>query len=100
MSSSPAVNGDQGSQSHNIFLQGVSGKKLDAIYTKAWQCGLKTTYYLRTLGATQIEKATLDAKTFGFTQKRSYTVSQEQNASEDKEVRPACNLEEGCESCQ
>jgi hypothetical protein len=30
-------------------------------------------YYLRTLGATQIEKSTLDAKKFGFTQKRTYT---------------------------
>jgi ribonucleoside-diphosphate reductase alpha chain len=34
---------------------------------------LKTTYYLRSLGATQIEKSTLDGKKFGFTQKREYT---------------------------
>ncbi len=34
--------------------------------------GLKTTYYLRTLAATQIEKSTLDAGKFGFTQKREY----------------------------
>ena len=34
--------------------------------------GLKTTYYLRTLAATQIEKSTLDAAKFGFTQKREY----------------------------
>lgn len=58
--------------SHNVFMQGVSGKKLNDIYIAAWQAGLKTTYYLRTLGASQIEKASLDANKFGFTQKRIY----------------------------
>ncbi len=57
------------SQSHNVLMKGVSGKMLDDIYRTAWKLGLKATYYLRTLGASQIEKATLDAK-FGFTQKR------------------------------
>ncbi len=65
------------SQSHNVFMQGVSGKKLDQIYMTAWELGLKTMYYLRTLGATQIEKSTLDAKKFGFTQKREYTAVQD-----------------------
>lgn len=60
------------SQSHNVFMQGVDGKKLDEIYKTAWHTGLKTTYYLRTLGATQIEKATLGTQ-WGFTQKREYT---------------------------
>ena len=60
-------------QSHNIFFQGTSGKKLNDIYMKAWLLGLKTTYYLRTLGASQIEKSTLDANKFGFTQKRDHT---------------------------
>lgn len=60
------------SQSHNVFMKGVSGKKLNDIYLKAWRMGLKSTYYLRTLAASQIEKSTLDAKKFGFTQKREY----------------------------
>lgn len=60
--------------SHNVFMQGVSGKKLNDIYISAWKKGLKTTYYLRTLGASQIEKSTLDANKFGFTQKRIYKV--------------------------
>lgn len=60
------------SQSHNVFMKGVSGKQLHDIYMSAWKLGLKTTYYLRTLGASQIEKSTLDAKKFGFTQKREY----------------------------
>lgn len=60
------------SVSHNVFLKGTSGKLLNDVYMGAWERGLKTTYYLRTLGASQIEKSTLDAKKFGFTQKREY----------------------------
>ncbi len=48
------------SQSINIFTATTSGKTLSEIYTTAWKMGLKTTYYLRTLGASAIEKATVD----------------------------------------
>ena len=44
-------------QSLNIYMKEPSGKKLDAIYKLAWVRGLKTTYYLRSLGATQAEKS-------------------------------------------
>jgi ribonucleoside-diphosphate reductase alpha chain len=46
-------------QSLNIYMSGVSGKKLDETYKLAWLRGLKTTYYLRTLGATHAEKSTV-----------------------------------------
>ena len=42
-------------QSLNIYMAGASGKKLDDTYKLAWKRGLKTTYYLRTLGATSAE---------------------------------------------
>ncbi|MNW86249.1 Ribonucleoside-diphosphate reductase 1 subunit alpha [compost metagenome] len=45
-------------QSLNIYMAGASGKKLDDTYKLAWTRGLKTTYYLRTLGATSAEKST------------------------------------------
>jgi ribonucleoside-diphosphate reductase alpha chain len=45
-------------QSLNIYMAGVSGRKLDDTYKLAWIRGLKTTYYLRTLGATSAEKST------------------------------------------
>ena len=45
-------------QSLNIYMAGASGKKLDDTYKLAWKRGLKTTYYLRTLGATSAEKST------------------------------------------
>lgn len=45
-------------QSLNIYMAGASGKTLDETYKLAWQRGLKTTYYLRTIGATHAEKST------------------------------------------
>jgi ribonucleoside-diphosphate reductase alpha chain len=47
-------------QSLNIYMAGASGKKLDETYKLAWLRGLKTTYYLRTMGATHAEKSTLN----------------------------------------
>jgi ribonucleoside-diphosphate reductase alpha chain len=46
-------------QSLNIYMAGASGRKLDETYRLAWQRGLKTTYYLRTMGATHAEKSTV-----------------------------------------
>jgi len=84
------------SQSHNIFLQGVSGKKLHDVYFAAWRSGLKSTYYARTLGASQVEKSTLDAKVFGFTQRREYAEVQPTT-----ETLQTCGIDKtDCESCQ
>jgi ribonucleoside-diphosphate reductase alpha chain len=58
------------SQSLNIYYSGTSGKDLAAIYEYAWKMGLKTTYYLRTLGASQVEKSTVNTAEFGSTHKR------------------------------
>jgi ribonucleoside-diphosphate reductase alpha chain len=49
---------DQG-QSLNLYMSAPSGKKLDILYRTAWLRGLKTTYYLRSLGATDAEKSTV-----------------------------------------
>ncbi|OGI98293.1 MAG: ribonucleoside-diphosphate reductase subunit alpha [Candidatus Buchananbacteria bacterium RIFCSPHIGHO2_01_FULL_39_14] len=48
------------SQSLNLFVKGNSGKKISDMYLYAWSLGLKTTYYLRTLAVTSVEKSTLD----------------------------------------
>jgi ribonucleoside-diphosphate reductase alpha chain len=92
------------SQSYNVFMQGVSGKTLEEIYITGWKYGLKTFYYLRTLGATQIEKATLDASKYGFTQKREYKELPElKNMNEIQYAAGAvCNPfnNSECESCQ
>jgi len=90
------------SQSHNVFMQGVSGQMLHDIYVTAWECGMKTMYYLRTLGASQIEKSTLDAKKYGYTQKRDYrSLAEEPVAAEMVLTGSACAIENPeCESCQ
>ncbi|WP_017544418.1 ribonucleoside-diphosphate reductase subunit alpha [Nocardiopsis prasina] len=46
-------------QSLNLYMGAPSGRKLDALYRRAWRSGLKTTYYLRSQSATHVEKSTL-----------------------------------------
>ncbi len=53
-------------QSLNLYMQAPNGKKLHEMYLDAWRKGLKTTYYLRTLAATQVEKSTVDVNKFGI----------------------------------
>ncbi len=50
-------------QSLNLYMSEPSGKKLDNLYKLAWVRGLKTTYYLRSMGATHVEKSTGDDST-------------------------------------
>ena len=85
-------------QSLNLYLADPSGKKLDEMYRMAWGCGLKTTYYLRTRAATQVEKSTLDVNRFGIQPKWMKNKS----ASSGIELnRNACSLENpSCEACQ
>lgn len=96
------------SQSHNVFMKGASGAKLNEIYIHAWKTGMKTTYYLRSLAASQIEKSSLDANKFGFTQKREYQSMPENKAVEtpektaDENDQPKVCLinDPTCEACQ
>ena len=68
------------SQSLNIYFAGTSGRELAGIYEYAWNQGLKTTYYLRSLGASQVEKSTVNASEFGSTHKREAGSSQTTSA--------------------
>jgi ribonucleoside-diphosphate reductase alpha chain len=47
-------------QSLNLYMSEPNGRKLDNLYKLAWVRGLKTTYYLRSMGATHVEKSTMD----------------------------------------
>jgi ribonucleoside-diphosphate reductase alpha chain len=53
-------------QSLNLYVSEVSGRQLSDMYLDAWRQGLKTTYYLRSRGATQAEKSTIDVNRHGF----------------------------------
>lgn len=88
------------SQSVNLFLAEPNLKTLSHMYRNAWRKGLKTTYYLRTLGASNIEKATINVKKnqYGFSGSTDSTVSRER-----PQPIPASDVmdnKEECESCQ
>ncbi len=59
------------SQSLNLFYAGKSGKDINDFYMYAWEMGLKTTYYLRTMAASQVEKSTVQVAKFGQTHNRT-----------------------------
>jgi ribonucleoside-diphosphate reductase alpha chain len=63
------------SQSVNIFMRSTNGKILADVYSYAWRMGLKTTYYLRSMAASQVEKSTVDTAIFGDTHKRDFQLS-------------------------
>ena len=94
------------SQSVNLFLGTPNLKTLSHMYRDAWRKGLKTTYYLRTLGASNIEKATVSMKS---TEKTDPQTGTKNPSSTEKQYTPdevkACSLEammngEECEACQ
>ncbi|SFR69537.1 ribonucleoside-diphosphate reductase class II [Halogeometricum rufum] len=73
------------SVSHNVFFPSTDGSLLDDVYKTAWRLGVKTTYYLRTLGASQIEKSTLDMAEYGRTQRRDGVGASEGSAADADE---------------
>ncbi len=88
------------SQSVNLFLGSPDMKMLSHMYRHAWRVGLKTTYYLRTLGASNIEKATVSLKM----RATDDTPSAPKKAVTEEEAL-ACSIEamrngEECEACQ
>ena len=98
-------------QSLNIYMAGASGKKLDETYKLAWLRGLKTTYYLRTIGATHAEKSTvsrgqLNAVSSGASSSIAAAPVNTAPAAEPSLGEPAtdikfCSIDNpDCEACQ
>lgn len=79
------------SQSLNLYMAKPSGKKLDELYKLAWLKGLKTTYYLRTMGATHAEKSTVSKGTLNAVQPV---------IAEETEVKVCAITDPDCEACQ
>jgi ribonucleoside-diphosphate reductase alpha chain len=85
-------------QSLNIYIAGVSGKKLDETYKLAWLRGLKTTYYLRSLGATSAEKSTVEAGSLNAVPKEGNITAMNMASAADVKY---CSIDDPeCESCQ
>lgn len=93
------------SQSLNLYMLEPNGRAISDIYVLAWRMGLKTTYYLRTRAATQLEKSTLDVNRFGVQPRwmRSQSSSSEIRIDRvaETETPPICRLDDpDCEACQ
>ncbi|MCF7852368.1 MAG: ribonucleoside-diphosphate reductase subunit alpha [Simkaniaceae bacterium] len=92
-------------QSLNLYLSEPSGKKMHEMYFLAWKNGLKSTYYLRALAATQIEKSSVDINKRGLQPRWMKNSSASSNIKVDRSTPKmsegaVCSMEEGCESCQ
>jgi ribonucleoside-diphosphate reductase alpha chain len=98
-------------QSLNLYLFNPSGKKLSEMYLLAWHKGLKTTYYLRTLAATQVEKSTIDINKFGIQPRWMKNASPSSSIQVEREKPQfqqlpetmsmnVCSLDGDCEACQ
>lgn len=88
------------SQSLNLYIREPNGRKLDVLYRLAWKRGLKTTYYLRSQGATHVEKSTLKG-----TDGRLNAVSAAAVAAAPEPIilkaAAACSIDDPtCEACQ
>jgi ribonucleoside-diphosphate reductase alpha chain len=96
-------------QSLNLYLAQPNGKQLSEMYQLAWEMGLKTTYYLRSLAATQIEKSTTDTNRRGLQPRWMKNKSASADVAVRREFtaeeKNACSIEamrngSECEACQ
>ncbi len=89
-------------QSLNLYLGQPSGRKLDEMYRYAWTAGLKTTYYLRSLGATQVEKSTVDINKFGLQPRWMKNASSSADVIVERQPEvQQCSIDNpDCEACQ
>lgn len=99
-------------QSLNIYMAGASGKKLHDTYLLAWQRGLKTTYYLRTISATHVEKSTVQSRVLNAVSANAPAAMSTMSALEKAAAAaraqqgPATDIkfcaidDPGCEACQ
>jgi ribonucleoside-diphosphate reductase alpha chain len=99
-------------QSLNLYLDTASGRRLNDMYMLAWEKGLKTTYYLRTLGAGGVEQSTVDVNRHGIQPRWMRSKSASSNIRLDRAdvtipapdsatvTLVACDLDGSCEACQ
>lgn len=87
-------------QSLNLYLAQANGKKLDVTYKMAWLSGLKTTYYLRAIGATTSEKSTISDSRLNSVSSGS-TAAEPAEFTQAADVPKACSIDTpDCEACQ
>jgi ribonucleoside-diphosphate reductase alpha chain len=80
-------------QSLNLYMAEPNGRKMDNLYQLAWIRGLKTTYYLRSMGATHVEKSTMSSD-------RANRLNAVQNDVAEESAQVCSILDPDCEACQ
>jgi ribonucleoside-diphosphate reductase alpha chain len=86
-------------QSLNLYIAQANGKKLDITYKMAWLLGLKTTYYLRAIGATTSEKSTINDGRLNSVS--AAPVAETASFEQAADVPQACSIDDpDCEACQ
>ncbi len=88
------------SQSLNLYMAEPSGKKLDTLYRHAWIKGLKTTYYLRSMGATATEKSTITDSTLNAVASGGSNTNTNANAPSSAQSKVCLIADPECEACQ
>ena len=84
-------------QSLNLYMAEPCGQKMDNLYKLAWVRGLKTTYYLRSIGATHVEKSTME----NHQQSSKLNAVQPASLQAGGTAAGACSLlDSECEACQ
>lgn len=84
-------------QSLNLYMAEPSGQKLDNLYKLAWVRGLKTTYYLRSMGATHVEKSTMQS----HQESKLNAVQSDDSQVNSSSAPSACSiLDPDCDACQ
>jgi ribonucleoside-diphosphate reductase alpha chain len=88
-------------QSLNLYMAEPSGKTMDNLYKLAWVRGLKTTYYLRSMGATAAEKTSSSKPMATIAPVSTTPTTDELVLGEGMDAPKACSiLEPDCEACQ
>ena len=82
-------------QSLNLYMATPSGRDLDNLYKLAWVRGLKTTYYLRSLGATHVEKSTGDERS-----QLNAVAANATTPDTGEDAASFCSMDDDCEACQ
>lgn len=95
------------SQSLNLFLAKPNLGDLSHMYKRAWSTGLKTTYYLRTLQASNVEQSTVTSKKalHGHIAKAAEVSQVSEKKTYTDAEKQACSIEammngEECQACQ
>ena len=88
------------SQSLNLFMANPNIGAMSSMYMYAWKRGLKTTYYLRSMGATHAEKSTSKAGALNAVSSAGVESAAQVANSAEAGIKVCAIDNPDCEACQ